>query len=136
MQSYKVGRRLAVAREDLRLSQKEMAERLSVKQQTYSRYERNEIGLPIQEIARFADVLDIPIQEFIPETTSIHNHNKHSQGVVIANDVSMNYNFFSGESSEEMKILKEQIALLQKQNEMLRQQLMGNTDTSSNSKEV
>ncbi len=49
----KVGNRLAIAREDRKLNQTEMAELLGLSVPTYSRLERNETSIDLEQVVRF-----------------------------------------------------------------------------------
>ena len=48
-------RRLRDLREDRNLSQRELADFLKISQNTYSRYETNERGIPLELISKLAD---------------------------------------------------------------------------------
>ena len=86
----KIGSKLYNIRSERKLSQNEMADLLSISASTYSRLERNETTIPFEELNRFSEVLNIPIQDFLPEILSIQNsHNGH--GVVFGNVI---YNYF------------------------------------------
>ena len=75
-------------REDRKLNQTEMAELLGLSQSGYSRIERNETSVDIEDVVRFSKILQVPVQEFLPETMSIHyeNHNGTSGPNLIFGD--------------------------------------------------
>jgi len=108
----KVGNRLISAREDKKMTQTEMAELLGVSTSVYSRLERNETSVALEQVASFADILQIPIQDFLPDTMSInHSNNETGQvGFVIGNF----YNYAEGkELAKENQFLKEKVELLE-----------------------
>jgi len=63
----KVGKKLMWEREDRKLNQIEMAHLLGLPQSAYSRLERNETSVEIEQIVNFSKVLQVPVQEFLPE---------------------------------------------------------------------
>jgi transcriptional regulator with XRE-family HTH domain len=90
----RIGNRLLQARETKDYNQTEMSNFLGISQSAYSRIERNEVGVDIEEVANFSKKLQIPIQEFLPETTSIHSTsqgNQNGQGLVLGNIYNYNY---------------------------------------------
>jgi len=100
----RAGNRLFTAREDKKMTQGEMSELLGISTSAYSRLERNETSLELDQIAKFAETLQIPIQEFLPETLSIYNNNDNGHvGFVIGNVY--NYN----NDKEVVKELEEKI---------------------------
>lgn len=109
----KVGTRLAIAREDRKMNQTEMAELLGVSVPTYSRLERNETSIDLEQVVRFSQKLNIPIQEFLPETISISNNsqsgNSGNIGLVMG---TVNY-YSDKELQQENTFLKEKIQLLE-----------------------
>lgn len=76
----KIGTKLYAIREERRLNQEEMADLLGISQSSYSRLERGESSIELDELVRFAKVLQVPIQDFLPETLTIHNENHNGQG--------------------------------------------------------
>lgn len=118
----KVGHRLFTAREERKLTQAEMAELLNVSPSSYARIERNETSLEIDTIVNIAKTLQIPIQEFLPDTISVNNssldNNQNAQSLVLGNIY--NYNYSDKDLESEMKLkdkeiefLKEKISLLE-----------------------
>ncbi|TAD96851.1 MAG: XRE family transcriptional regulator [Bacteroidetes bacterium] len=91
----RVGTRLFNEREDRKLTQAEMADLLNVSASTYARIERNETSVDIEQIAHFAKKLDVPIQDFLPDTISVnnssHQNNQNAQGLVLGNIYNYNY---------------------------------------------
>ncbi len=97
----RVGNRLLSARQERKLTQVEMAEILSVSTPTYSRLERNETSVDLEQVIFFAKMLQIPIQEFLPETMSINGNNQNCHvGLVMGN-------FYQYSDKEQEDILKE-----------------------------
>lgn len=120
----RIGNKLSTIREDRQMTQIEMAELLQVPESTYSRYERNESQLAYNKIVNFAELLNVPIQELLPETFSITNNNHNAGqggGVIFGNQY-----FYLGDNvanqalTRENQDLKEKLALLeQKIDELL-----------------
>jgi transcriptional regulator with XRE-family HTH domain len=85
----RIGNRLMTAREERKLSQAEMADLLNVSSSTYSRLERNESAVDLEQIVGFSKTLQIPVQEFLPDTISINNNTQSGTngniGLVIGN---------------------------------------------------
>jgi transcriptional regulator with XRE-family HTH domain len=121
----RVGQRLKEIREDRKLTQAEMADLLHVSAPTYSRLERNETSADLEQVARFAQKLDVPIQDFLPETISVKNDNSQGQvGLVIGNV------YVNQEKSEEITHLQNELALktqevvhLKEKNDLLQKQI-------------
>lgn len=86
----KVGNRLLEARERNQKSQAEFAEVLGMSTAAYARLERGETYVDLSQLARIADTLAIPIQEFLPDTLSFHNNQHHGQGGVVFGDFVFN----------------------------------------------
>lgn len=107
----KIGNRLAQAREERKLSQAEMADLLGVTPPTYSRLERNETSIDLDQVVNFSKKLEIPIQEFLPETISIYSKNQNSgQGFVLGNI----YNYYSdADLQKEKENLENKVKLLE-----------------------
>ncbi len=115
MINMKIGNRLALARQDRKLSQAEMADLLGITAPTYSRLERNETSIDLEKLTDFAHKLNIPIQDFLPETITQNNtNNQNSQGLVVGNIY--NYNYSDKELAQENAFLKEKIQLLEEKN--------------------
>lgn len=72
-----IGHKLFAIRTEKELSQAEMAYLLEIPDATYSRYERNESQVSYDKVAKFAELLKIPIQELLPDTMSIHGNTNH-----------------------------------------------------------
>ncbi len=89
----RLGQRLAYIRNDRQLTQSEMSDLLGVSQSAYSRIERNEVSVDIEDLMRFSRILQVPVQDFLPETMSVHNENHHGQGG--PNMIFGDYNFYA-----------------------------------------
>ncbi len=111
----KIGNRLALAREDRKINQSEMADLLSITVPTYSRLERNETSIDLDQVVRFANIMEIPIQDFLPETITQNNtHNQNTQGGMGGNILGNIYNYFSDKDlASENQSLKEKNTLLE-----------------------
>ncbi|WP_250674421.1 helix-turn-helix transcriptional regulator (plasmid) [Paraclostridium ghonii] len=54
---------IKIYREKLNITQKEMAERLGITQQAYSRKERGERSFSIEEAIMLEDILKVPVKD-------------------------------------------------------------------------
>ncbi len=80
----RIGTKLHTVREDRKMSQAEMADLLGVSAPTYSRLERNDTAVDLEQVVNFSKILQVPIQEFLPETITINGTNHNGQiGLVI-----------------------------------------------------
>jgi transcriptional regulator with XRE-family HTH domain len=75
-----IGYKIKKIRDDRQLSQSEMAELLGISQSAYSRLERDETPVVLNELVRYAKTLNVPIQEFLPDTLNIQSVNDHGHG--------------------------------------------------------
>ena len=98
-------------REERKLNQTEMAVLLGMSQSAYSRLERNEVSVEIEEIVNFSKKLQVPVQEFLPETFAIHNSNNQNAqvGFIIGNF----YSYGDKELAQENAHLKEKVQSLE-----------------------
>lgn len=87
-----IGTKLHAIRDERRLTQEEMGELLSMSTSAYARLERNETRVDVQDLHKFSQSLNIPLQEFLPDTLSISNTN-HGQASVVFGNVYFNCNF-------------------------------------------
>ena len=113
-----VGPKLLRIREERKLSQSEMADIIGVSTSAYSRMEREETAPEITDVLRYANMLNVPIQEMLPDTLSINNNSQGQGGAVIAGNLN-NYHYYFG-TNETTKELEEQIKKLQEENASLR----------------
>lgn len=63
-------------REQLGLSQQEMAERLNMSQSTYSRIEQKDEDITIRQLKTIAEVLEIQLADLLPDELIIYNHDQ------------------------------------------------------------
>ncbi len=113
----RIGNKLSTIREDRKMTQIEMAELLQIPESTYARYERNESQVAYNKLVSFAELLNVPVQELLPETFSITNNNHNAGqggGVIFGNQY-----FYLGDNvsnqalANENQELKEKLALLE-----------------------
>ena len=115
----RIGHRLLALREERNLTQVQMADLLKINEATYARYERNETQVEYEKMVKFAQLLNVPVQELMPETVSITStyHNAGQGGGIIFG----NQYFYCGDNivnqalSQENKELKEELASLKQQ---------------------
>ncbi len=109
----KIGNRLMEERKKREVNQTDMADLLGITTPTYSRLERNETSIDINQVVRFAEILEIPIQEFLPDNIVLHNtNNQNSQGGLIFGNI-YTYNYSDKELQQENNLLNEKITLLE-----------------------
>lgn len=117
----RIGHRLLALREERNLTQTQMADLLKIPDATYARYERNETQVDYEKMVKFAQLLNVPVQELMPETVSITStyHNAGQGGGIIFG----NQYFYCGDSvvsqalSQENKELREELASLKQKME-------------------
>ena len=117
----KVGSKLLEIREDRKMSQEEFAEFLGFSSSAYGRLERNETSIEIDQMLGIAQKLDVPIQEFLPETITINNKDNRNQaaGIVFYGNQTI-HNYYCSESDaikqkdEELIRLRKEVAALEK----------------------
>lgn len=68
------GKIIRKRREQLGLSQQEMAEKLNMSQSTYSRIEAKDEDLTIRQLKLIADVLNVTLADLLPDDLLIVNH--------------------------------------------------------------
>ena len=104
-----IGHKIKQLREEKRFSQSEMAELLGMSQSAYSRMERDETPVVMDELVRYAKTLNIPIQEFLPDFINVQNVNDHGQGG--PNLIMGDFHYHQNGDMESQKLM---IQLLQK----------------------
>ncbi len=72
------GKLIRRRREQLGLSQQEMAERLNMSQSTYSRIEQKDEDITIRQLKTIAEVLEIQLADLLPDELIIYNHDQKS----------------------------------------------------------
>lgn len=71
--TYEMGKLIRIAREEVGLTQSELAKKLSRHQTTISDVENGKIDISILTLVQFAKVLQKPISYFIPDMTFLIN---------------------------------------------------------------
>lgn len=117
----RVGTKLNLIRTEKMLSQDQIADLLGLSTSAYSRLERNETAVDIDNLTRYSKLLDVPIHEFLPETFQINNNNSGQGGLVFGNF----YYYASG--SEQISVLHEKISKLEDENMELKKHIEQNT---------
>lgn len=67
--AYKIGNRARDARENKNMIQFELSEALGIHQATYSKFENGRYDMPISELIKLCDYLDISVAWLIGENT-------------------------------------------------------------------
>jgi transcriptional regulator with XRE-family HTH domain len=70
------GKLIRKRREQLSLSQQEMAERLNMSQSTYSRIEQKDEDITIRQLKTIAEVLEIQLADLLPDELIIYNNDQ------------------------------------------------------------
>jgi transcriptional regulator with XRE-family HTH domain len=121
----KVGNKLLYLRDERKMSQADFAALIDLPLSTYSRLERNETSLEMEKLITIAEKLQVPVQDFLPETMIIKNTNSEkSQGGVFFGNQTNTHNHFYGDSGEAQMQKDHEIALLRKEVELLREKLL------------
>lgn len=120
----RIGHRLLFIREERNYTQVQMADLLKIPEATYARYERNETQVDYEKMVKFTQLLNVPVQELMPETVAITNNNNNSGqggGIIFGNQY-----FYLGDSvvnqnlTKENQELRAELALLKQKIEDLR----------------
>lgn len=111
----KVGDKLQHFRTERQLNQQEFAELLGVSPSAYARLERNETQADFESVLRFAHILNVPIQEFFPESLVFHNKNHGTgAGVIFGNYiVNVNKDEYTSRLEYENSLLQEKLILME-----------------------
>jgi transcriptional regulator with XRE-family HTH domain len=109
-----IGYKIKKIRDDRKFSQSEMAELLGISQYAYSRLERDETPVVIDDLIKYAKSLNVPVQEFLPDSINVHNVNDHGQGG--PNLIMGDFHFHQSGDTETQKLM---IQVLQKMLEKL-----------------
>lgn len=111
----RIGNKLLAIREERAMTQIDMADLLGIPESTYARYERNETQVNYNKIVTFAEKLNLPVQELLPETVAITNNNSGQGGSVVFGNqyVYLGDSVVNKNLSQENHELKERIALLE-----------------------
>jgi transcriptional regulator with XRE-family HTH domain len=72
------GKLIRRRREQMGLSQQDMAERLNMSQSTYSRIEQKDEDITIRQLKTIAEVLEIQLADLLPDELVIYNHDQKS----------------------------------------------------------
>ncbi len=112
--SMQIGYKIKKIRDDRKFSQSEMAELLGISQSAYSRLERDETPVVIDDLIKYAKSLNVPVQEFLPDSINVHNVNDHGQGG--PNLIMGDFHFHQSGDTETQKLM---IQVLQKMLEKL-----------------
>jgi transcriptional regulator with XRE-family HTH domain len=115
----KIGNRLNAIRAEKNLSQLEMSEVLGISASAYSRLERGETSIEFEDLVRFATALDIDVQDLLPETLRINNHNNSNQSGLIFGNI---YNYYS--ANEQSLGLQSRLESLEYENRNLKEELL------------
>ena len=104
----RLGSKFYQIRNERQLTQKEMADLLGMPSSTYSRIERGETSVNLDELPGIATSLGIGVHELLPETVSISNNSNNHQGGSMVFGTIVN-NYYGNEKVEELeKKIKEQ----------------------------
>jgi transcriptional regulator with XRE-family HTH domain len=72
------GKLIRRRREQMGLSQQDMAERLNMSQSTYSRIEQKDEDITIRQLKTIAEVLEIQLADLLPDELVVYNHDQKS----------------------------------------------------------
>jgi transcriptional regulator with XRE-family HTH domain len=130
MEHLSFGTKLRIYRDALKLSQREVADLLSVKQPTYHSWENDLTQPNYKQIVKLAEVLKKEPSVFFREESKIrienNHHNKEQVVGTVINHASEKLIFHLesrvNDKDEEIKYLKETIGFLQEQIKVLQQQ--------------
>jgi transcriptional regulator with XRE-family HTH domain len=104
-----IGHKIKKIRDERNFSQAEMADFLGMSQSAYSRMERDETPVVMDELVRYAKTLNVPIQDFLPDFINVQNVNDHGQGG--PNLIMGDFHYHQNGDTESQKLM---IQILQK----------------------
>lgn len=94
MKYREIGYRIAIAREEAGLNQKDLAERLGISQATLSNYEKGKRRIYLPQLQNIAEELGRPLEYFLqpidPETETnkpVSNHNEVTELLQIMSEL-------------------------------------------------
>lgn len=114
----RVGTKLSNIKIEKKLTQDQMSELLGLSTSAYARLERNETSVSLDELSKYAKLLDVPINEFLPETFQINNTPNYSQGGIVFGD----FYYYADGNKENVKN-KHQNEALRSEIELLKQEI-------------
>jgi transcriptional regulator with XRE-family HTH domain len=106
--------RIKKIREGKNYTQEYVAGKLSISQNTYSKLEGGNIKLTTDRLKEIAEILQVPIEELLTGETQTYNFNN--------SHIEKFYGYIENlqeDNKENLRVLHEQIAYLQKENERL-----------------
>lgn len=118
MIKMKIGHKLITARTARNFNQAEMSDLLGIATTTYSRLERNETSIDLEDLMAIAEKLEMPIQDFLPETITINSNNQQGNiGLVIGNI------YYYTDKDSLIKDLEHRLALKEQENKHLQEKI-------------
>ncbi|MCU0438056.1 MAG: helix-turn-helix domain-containing protein [Raineya sp.] len=83
----KIGDKLLSLRNEFKLTQQEVADKLGIKQSTYHRWENGKTQPTIDFLPKIAEAYNIPITDLLPDTPHyIFQHNQETNGFINSNN--------------------------------------------------
>lgn len=113
---FRIGNKLFQIRTDRQMTQAEFAELLNVPLSSYQRLEKNSTYASMENIAEYSKILDVPIQEFLPDTITFHNQPNQAQGGIVFG--TYNYNYNMNKDEEMIKLQSENEKYIQENNHL------------------
>lgn len=79
-----IGQKIKALRESRGFSQEYLAEMLQLSQSEFSKMENNQVKIDIDKLYKIAEVLQVPLQELLPENGNTYNvlNNKTINGFI------------------------------------------------------
>jgi len=107
------------------MNQDDFANLLGVSTSAYARMERNETSPDLSQILRWSEILNVPVQEFLPENITFQANNENGNvGIVLGN---VNYYTEKTEVMKELETenqrLRQEIRFLEEKNTLLQNQV-------------
>ncbi len=119
-----VKEKLKEYRENKKLSQFDMGELLNMSAAAYGRLERGEVLPNLEQLINISDKLEIPINDFLPDSFIIHNNNENGNvGFIVGNYITNNHYY----QNEIVQDLQSKIVKLQNELKTL-MELLSNKD--------
>jgi transcriptional regulator with XRE-family HTH domain len=114
----KIGNKIRKVRELKNITPKDMADRLNMSTQGYSKIERDEVALNLDRLLEIAGIFEMKPEELLTFDEKMVFNNTENKG----GNNGINYGTFNAFPEEMKELYDKQIKLLEEQNQFLKEQ--------------